>query len=79
GVLTEAHARGIRVPDEIRVIGFGDNNVAADAYPALSTVRIDGTAIGRQAARFIIERTAGHLVPERVIDLGFKLIARASA
>ncbi|MEO7741908.1 MAG: LacI family DNA-binding transcriptional regulator, partial [Usitatibacter sp.] len=42
GVLTEAHARGIRVPDEIRVIGFGDNNVAADAYPALSTVRIDG-------------------------------------
>ena len=79
GVLTEAQARGIAVPGQVRVIGFGDNNVAADAYPALSTVRIDGTAIGRQAARFIIERTAGRAIGERVIDLGFKLVARASA
>ena len=79
GVLTEAQARGIAVPGQVRVIGFGDNNVAADAYPALSTVRIDGTAIGRQAARFIIERAAGRAIGERVIDLGFKLVARASA
>ena len=79
GVLTEAQARGMRVPDRIRVMGFGDNNMAADAYPALSTVRIDGTAIGRLAARFIVERTAGRDVPERVVDLGFKLVARASA
>ena len=79
GVLTEAQARGIRVPDALRVIGFGDHDVAADAYPALSTVRIDGTAIGRQAARFIIDRTAGRDILEPVIDLGFKLVARASA
>lgn len=79
GVLTEAHARGIRIPGQIRVFGFGDHNVAADAHPALSTVRIDGTAIGRQAARFIIDRAAGRAIPNRVVDLGFKLIARASA
>jgi len=42
-------------------------------------VRIDGTAIGRQAARFVIDRAAGRPIPERIIDLGFKLIARASA
>jgi LacI family transcriptional regulator, gluconate utilization system Gnt-I transcriptional repressor len=79
GVLTEAQARGIRVPDQLRVFGFGDNNFAADTHPALSTVRIDGTAIGRQAARFVIDRVEGRPIPERVIDLGFKLIARASA
>ena len=79
GVLTEAQARGIRVPDELRVFGFGDNNIAADARPSLSTVRIDGTAIGRQAARFIIDRAAGRPIGERVVDLGFKLISRASA
>ena len=79
GVLTEAQTRGIRVPGDLRVFGFGDNNFAADCHPALSTVRIDGTAIGRQAARFVIDRIEGRPIPERIIDLGFKLIARASA
>jgi LacI family gluconate utilization system Gnt-I transcriptional repressor len=79
GVLTEALARGLRVPDDIRVMGFGDNNFAADTHPALSTVRIDGNAIGRQAARFVIERAEGRAVPAKVVDLGFKLVGRASA
>lgn len=79
GVLTEASVRGIRVPQDLRVFGFGDNNIAADANPAISTVRIDGTAIGRQAARFIIDRAAGNPIPDRVLDLGFELIARQSA
>ena len=79
GVLIEAQVRGIAVPGRLRVFGFGDHNIAADAHPALSTVRIDGTAIGRQAARFIIDRAAGLPIPHRVVDLGFKLIARASA
>lgn len=79
GVLIEAQVRGIPVPGRVRVFGFGDHNLAADAHPALSTVRIDGTAIGRQAARFIIDRAAGRPIPQRVVDLGFKLVARASA
>jgi LacI family gluconate utilization system Gnt-I transcriptional repressor len=79
GALTEALTRGIRVPGQLRVFGFGDNNFSADCHPALSTVRIDGTAIGRHAARFVIDRVAGREIPQRIIDLGFKLIARASA
>lgn len=79
GALIEAHARGIAVPGKLRVFGFGDLNFAADTDPALSTVRIDVTRIGRQAARFIIERAAGRPIPERVMDLGFTLVERASA
>ena len=79
GALTEAHARGVQVPRDLRVFGFGDLDFAAHTYPALSTVRIDGTAIGRQAARFIIQRVNGEPVPQRIVDVGFKLIARASA
>src|SRR5450631_2778447 len=47
GVMTEAQARGIAVPGQIAVVGFGDLEYAADLHPALTTVRIDGTAIGR--------------------------------
>ena len=79
GALTEAHARGLRVPDDLRIFGFGDLDFAAHTFPALSTVRIDGTAIGRRAAQFIIDRVAGKTIAEPIVDLGFKLVARASA
>jgi len=79
GVITEAHARGIAVPGRVAVFGFGDFGFAADTHPALTTVRIDGTTIGRQAARFIIDRAEGRPVAERVVDIGFTIIQRASA
>lgn len=78
GVLTEATARGIDVPKQLAVIGFGDLAFAGDAHPALSTVRIDGTGIGRQAAQFIVDRAEGRPVAEKVVDLGFQIIERAS-
>jgi LacI family gluconate utilization system Gnt-I transcriptional repressor len=78
GVITEAHARGIALPGRLAVIGFGDFAFAADTHPALTTVRINGTGIGRQAARFIIDRAEGRPVPDRVIDIGFSIVQRAS-
>jgi LacI family transcriptional regulator, gluconate utilization system Gnt-I transcriptional repressor len=78
GALIEARVRGIDVPSRLRVMGFGDNNFAADTDPALSTVRIDGTAIGRQAARFVIDRAMGRAVDRRVVDVGFELVPRGS-
>jgi len=79
GVITEAQARGMRVPQDIAAMGFGDLGFARHAHPAISTVRIDGTAIGRQAARFIIDRAEGRPVEQKVIDLGFSLVERSSA
>ncbi len=78
GVITEAHARGIAVPGRLAVIGFGDFAYAADVHPALSSVRIDGIGIGRQAATFIVERAAGHEVADKVVDVGFSIVERAS-
>ncbi|MET0334012.1 MAG: LacI family DNA-binding transcriptional regulator, partial [Rhizobacter sp.] len=79
GVLTEAAARGIPVPKQLSVVGFGDLAFAADTHPALSTVRIDGTGIGRQAARFIVDRAHDRPVAQKVVDLGFQIIERSSS
>ena len=78
GVMTEAQARGIAVPEQLAVVGFGDLEFAADLHPALTTVRIDGTAIGRQAARFIVDRAEGRAVEPRVVDIGFSIVERDS-
>jgi len=77
--LTEAHARGLEIPKDLRIFGFGDLNFAAHTHPSLTTVRIDGTAIGRQAARFILDRAAGIAPKQRIVDLGFSLVERDSA
>lgn len=79
GVITEAHATGLRVPEDIAVMGFGDLPFAAFTYPQLSTVSIDGTAIGRQAANFILDRVANRDVGPPVRDIGFSIIQRGSA
>lgn len=79
GVLTEARSRGIGVPGATAVVGFGDQEFAADFEPSLTTVQIDGAAIGRQAAAFIVERAEGRAVEPRVVDIGFSIIERASS
>jgi LacI family transcriptional regulator, gluconate utilization system Gnt-I transcriptional repressor len=79
GVITEARAQDIEIPGELAVMGFGNLGFAADLHPALTTVHIDGAAIGSQAARFIIERTEGRDPGPKVRDIGFSIVRRASA
>ncbi len=79
GVLIEAAARGIAVPRQLAVVGFGDLGFAADTQPALSTVRIDGTGIGQRAARFIVDRADGRTVGQKIVDVGFRVIERGSS
>lgn len=78
GVLTEAIARGLSVPQQLAVVGFGDLNFAARTYPPLSTVRVDGANIGRMAAQAILDRVDGKAVA-RLNDTGFELIQRGSS
>lgn len=79
GVLTEAQSQRIAVAGRLSVVGFGDLAFARDTFPALTTVRIDGMRIGSEAARCIIDRVEGRPVSPRVIDIGFKIVKRASA
>lgn len=79
GVVTEALARGLRVPQDIAVIGFGDLDFAADVSPSLTTVRIDSTRIGQLAAQFIVRRSQGLDVDDARVDVGFSIVPRESA
>jgi LacI family gluconate utilization system Gnt-I transcriptional repressor len=78
GVMNEAHAQGIAIPERLGVIGLGDQYFSQNLYPALTTVRIDGSSIGETAAHFILERIAGRQVPEPVRDIGFTIIERST-
>lgn len=78
GVLAEAQARGVRVPEDLAVCGFGDADFAAHMEPSLTTVQVDGAAIGRLAAQLVLKRCRGEPVDERIVDVGFRIIERRS-
>jgi LacI family gluconate utilization system Gnt-I transcriptional repressor len=76
GVLMEAQARRLAVPGRLAIVGFGDLTLLAGVAPALTTVRIDASRMGRMAATCIIDRAEGREVPERVVDVGFSIVER---
>jgi LacI family transcriptional regulator len=52
---------GLRIPDDVSVVGYDDEPLAADLSPALTTVRIPFYEMGRIAARHVLDRTLGDL------------------
>jgi LacI family gluconate utilization system Gnt-I transcriptional repressor len=80
GALIEAQSRGLKVPDDLAIMGFGDLNFSAYTSPPLSTIKVDGARIGALSAQAILDRLNG--VPAtpagRVVNTGFELIHRGS-
>jgi LacI family transcriptional regulator len=44
---------GIQVPDELALLGFGDHPCAVHSTPGITTVRIPGLQLGREAAKLL--------------------------
>ena len=59
GVLRYFHERGIRVPDDISVAGFGGYDVGAVVYPALTSVYFDYELVGMKTAQYMLDAITG--------------------
>ena len=79
GALEEARSRGLAVPKDLALIGFGDLEFTQHTFPALSTVRVDRAAIGRHAAELILSRIDGQSGDTKVIDVGFEIVDRGTS
>ncbi|WP_225755230.1 LacI family DNA-binding transcriptional regulator [Actinotalea sp. Marseille-Q4924] len=55
GVLNELRSAGIRVPDDVSVVGFDDSPAAHYGYPGLTTVRQDVLGLGRTATDALLD------------------------
>jgi len=59
GAALALHKRGLRVPDDVSLVGFDDLASAAFAIPPLSTVQQPGYELGRLAARAVLQLIVG--------------------
>ena len=82
GAIMECRRRGISVPDDIAIAGFGDFEIGAQTVPSLTTVRVDCEQIGKRAGQLLIEvlgrEASPHPALEPALDVGFEIIERES-
>jgi DNA-binding LacI/PurR family transcriptional regulator len=79
GVMRQARARGLRVPDDLAVTGFNDFAFAEFVDPPLTTVHVPGYEMGCAAAQLLIEHLDGEEISEPHITLPVELRLRGSA
>ncbi|MFN4020982.1 MAG: LacI family DNA-binding transcriptional regulator [Erythrobacter sp.] len=75
--LTELRARGIAVPEDIRLVGFDDLPFARQTVPALSTIRQDIAAGARGLVQLLLRRLAGEETESLILPP--QLVIRQSA
>jgi LacI family transcriptional regulator len=78
GVLEAARARGLRVPEDLSIVGFDDTQIARMASPPLTTVRQPLREMGAVAVRTALRLAAGEQVESHHVELATELVVRGS-
>jgi LacI family transcriptional regulator len=79
GCLKAFSESGIKVPQEISVIGFDNLPMAAISDPPLTTIQVSKAQIGRMAVQLLVSRIQGEQkMPAVKVLIGGKLIERNS-
>jgi LacI family transcriptional regulator len=79
-LLDELAEIGLRVPEDVSVIGFDDIDAASHVRPALTTIRQPFVDMGKQAARLLLDalNPAAESAEEQHLVLPIELIVRDS-
>lgn len=78
GVYEAARRRGLRIPDDLSVVGFDDVDQAAWVAPGLTTVRQPFAEMGATAARLVLALADGETPTQTRHELGTTLVVRES-
>ena len=78
GVMQTLQAEGIRVPDDVSVIGYDDTDECLLTTPPLSTIQVPLESIGVAAVDMLMRQVNGRTVPSATLVFSASLIARGS-
>jgi len=79
GILQAAQEMGVKVPDDLRIVGFDDTRLASLVRPRLSAVRVPLTEIGGAAIAALAKRIEDPESPGTVLRLPTTLVVRESS
>lgn len=79
GAMMACMSRGIRVPEEVAIAGFGDLSMSSLMPVPMTTIKIRAQEIGQRAAELVLQRLDQDGTHPSVEDVGFELMIRKSA
>jgi len=81
GALLALKEEKIKVPEEVKIIGYDDVFLTSVVEPSLSSIHVRKHHAGRKAAEILIQRMEGELFDEEVIgiEMETRLMARKSS
>ncbi|MCS6909842.1 MAG: substrate-binding domain-containing protein [Anaerolineales bacterium] len=78
GAIEAIREAGLRVPDDMAIVGFDDQVEARGTMPALTTIRHPMYEVGYQALELLLQTIAGQTAPDTVIRVPTRLVIRQS-
>lgn len=78
GVVQALREEGIRVPQDISVVGFDDQQFVGEFYPRLTTVRQPEAQMGNIGVDILLKLINGEVMPPAVTKLAPQLLIRES-
>ena len=78
GVLHYAHSAGLRVPDDLSVIGFDNTHITQMTIPPLTTVEMSRIDLARAAVKALRAHLEGEPLPRRNYPIVTQLVVRKS-
>jgi LacI family transcriptional regulator len=78
GTIRAAHERGLRVPEDLSVVGFDDTEPATIVSPALTTVRQPLAEMGRMAVTLLMRLLERQRFETMRVELATRLVVRES-
>ncbi|MCS7058762.1 MAG: LacI family transcriptional regulator [Meiothermus sp.] len=78
GVMEAAKQMGLRIPEDVSIVGFDDIPQASQVYPPLTTIRQPLYQMGVAAARLLVAMLRGVRPPTSRITLSTELVVRST-
>jgi LacI family transcriptional regulator len=78
GVMEAARSRGLRIPDDLSVVGFDDTQVARLSSPPLTSVAQPLRSMGSTAVRTALRLARGEPVDSHHVELATQIVVRTS-
>jgi LacI family repressor for deo operon, udp, cdd, tsx, nupC, and nupG len=79
GVIDAARRRGVRLPQQLSIVGFDDIRFARHVDPPLTTIAQPMREIGQNTVRVLLEILGGRPSPPASVTLPHRLVIRASS
>ena len=76
GLVTAAREMGIRVPEDVSIVGFDCVEVCTMMDPPLPVIQQPEQRIGQTAAAYLLQRMEGSQVPPRTVRLKCDIVAK---